>query len=206
MLYSCSESTLVDLAYKYIQTEEYNEALKYANAALRKNSESYFANLYKGICLFGLENDVESLEYFSKAASIEPQNPYPYTYRAESYMQLKKYNEALADYNTAYDFVTGSGGQFPVFRIRGHNDVDLYSLLANRGIAYYFLDDYKAAFNDFSNCIDQNKYLDLCYYWRACVYLDLGATDKGCADLQKAVELNYPEAAQQYEKYCNCRK
>lgn len=96
-----------------------------------------------------------------------------YLSRAVVYTQRRDYNLALADYNSAITF--GSGSILP------------YN---NRGIVHAALQDYESALADFNEVIERNATYAPGYINRGVIYALQGNFDEAIADLEQAIEIS----------------
>lgn len=209
LIYGCSDGYYIKVADRYIERGEYERAVKNLDRVLSNNPNSYDALLNKGICISELGNNIGAIDYFSKAASISPDNPLVYYNKAESYMRLERYAEALDDYNEALKLVVGNPNDYLSITPTTNDfvtvaTIDLYLLYADRAVAYYFLGRTKLAFQDLNLCIEKSQQLAQCYYWRGHIYLDNKMKEEGCEDLRKAVDMGYENAKTSYRNLCDC--
>ena len=70
-------------------SKQYNEALKFCNAALEINPNYVYALSYKGKLLFSLKKFSESLEYYEKTLKIESDNQTALFYKYKAELELK---------------------------------------------------------------------------------------------------------------------
>lgn len=208
--YSCDENYYIKKANQYEQHGEHEKAIEYFDKALTQNSENYDVYIDKGLITSDLGKDLEAISIFTKAIEISPKKGYAYYCRAESYMRLEKYEEAINDYNSALNIVVGNDDKLrkPIEGV--HNDfvsvadIEPYSIYADRGVAYYFLDSLELAWKDLNLCINNSKELAQCYYWRGIIYHKRGHENEGCKDLFISSQMGYQEATSFYQKYCEC--
>ena len=154
--------------YAYIHLEKYDEALAdfkkvlelepedTKNNKLAKNGLSAIFSHYESVALEyvskatsykNLKRPDESIEYYKKAVEaytkvieLNPIDPETYEGRGNSYVQLEKYTEAVADYTKAI-FLTNNSLK--------SNDIKFMLLYNSRGLAYQRLKKYSEAMADF---------------------------------------------------------
>lgn len=212
----CSEDYYLREANRYCELGEFEKAITCYDKALAKNPDNYNVYIDKGITLGDMmTKEEEAVNIFSEAIKRFPGKAYAYYCRAESYMRMGKYENALEDYNSTLKIAVGSGN-VPV-RIKGvdneffhydfgydDDDIDPYTVYSDRAIAYYYLDSIMPAWIDLNFCISKSKELAQSYYWRAFIYLKMHKTHDACNDLKKAASLGYSEALVDYKRYCGC--
>lgn len=159
----------------------------------------------------------ESLLAWAKEFAQEyPQQPFPYLLKADACVRLKKYNEAVKEFDAAEKF---GRDNFLVYIAKGMNyflrntydlaienfnraiklephSADAYN---NRGIAYYCLEDFNSALRDFNQAIEIKPDFSLAYLGRAAVYHYLGKDDLALNDFNKAKELEREGFALSYK-------
>lgn len=111
---------------------------------------------------------------------------YKYYKRAYELQTERKWKEASEEYSQAIKFNTKQAEYFN-----------------NRGLCYYFLEQYERACSDFTSAIEINSGEAIYYEHRGDVYLKLGKKYYGLTDLRKAVALGSSEAKEliaQHEK------
>ncbi|MDD2752765.1 MAG: tetratricopeptide repeat protein [Candidatus Omnitrophica bacterium] len=136
-----------------------------------------------------------------------PQDPIPYLLKGDACIRLKKYEQAMKEFDLAQKIAPDL---FLVYAARGmffafQNDYDLaienfnqaislrpgYADIFNsRGIIHYCRGDYPAALNDFNQAINISPGFALAYLGRSKVYRCLKRDDLAAADLKKADEID----------------
>lgn len=216
-LSGCSEEYYIREANRYCELGEFEKAIVCYDKALEKNPDNYDMYIDKGITYSDMKKEEEAVKIFSEAIKRFPERAYAYGCRAESYMRMEKYKEALEDYNSTLEIVVGTVDNPVRFRIRGvyneffhttfsgpDDNIDPYTVYADRAVAYYYLDSIMPAWIDLNFCISRSKELAMCYYWRAFVYFKINKTHDACDDLKKAASLGNKDALDYYKKYCDC--
>ncbi|MCC8170979.1 MAG: tetratricopeptide repeat protein [Parabacteroides sp.] len=213
-LSGCSEGYYIREANRYCELGQLEKAIVYYDKALAKNPENYDVYIDKGLTYSDMAKEEEAVEIFSEAIKRVPGRAYAYYCRAESYMVMEKYEEALEDYNSTLKRVVGTGNE--LVRVKGvcneffhttffepGDNIDPYTVYADRAVAYYYLDSLNLAWHDLNVCIGRSKELAQCYYWSAFIRFRSRDTLAACADLKKAVSLGYDGAFADYKK-CGC--
>ena len=98
---------------------------------------------------------------------------YAYGNRGNAYRDLKRYNEAIVDYNKVMEL--------------DPKDALAYK---NRGLAYYSLKRYDEAIADCNKAIELDPKDAMIYHNRGVAYRDLERDDEAIADYNKAIELD----------------
>lgn len=157
------------------------------------------------------------LTWAKEFAQEYPQQPFPYLLKADACVRLKKYFEAVKEFDAAEKF---GRDNFLVYIAKGMNyflrntydsaienfnrairleprSADAYN---NRGITYYCLEDFNAALRDFNQAIEIKPDFSLAYLGRAAVYHYLGKDDLALNDFNKADELQRQGFAMSYKR------
>ena len=211
---SCNEDYYINKANRYCELGEFEKAIECYDKVLELNPDNYDMYIDKAITYSDMKKEEEAVKIYSEAIKRFPERAYAYNCRAESYMRLKEYEKALEDYNSTLKIIVGNGNE--LFRLAGgvyneffhinnpDDNIDPYTVYADRAVAYYYLDSIKPAWIDLNYCISNSKYLAQCYYWRAYVYFMVDDTRAACDDLKKAASLGYTQASIDYKKNCDC--
>lgn len=93
--------TLSNLSQCYYENGDYEQALSYADRSLDMDDEQLGVIKIKADILSSLGRYDECLKERDKCISIAPESPNGYFYRASDYMDVRKYKEAVEDFNTA---------------------------------------------------------------------------------------------------------
>ncbi len=153
---------------------------------------------------------------FTCAIQLEPDNAVAYFGRAEANNDSANYMDALDDYNRAIEldpeYTEAYNNRGQLYRNvlgRIEDSVDDYTMAllynnpephfvyTNRGSAYYFLDEYEKALDDFEEAIRINPEYAYAYNGRGVTYSAMGELDQAIADLTTAIELE-PQNAEHY--------
>ena len=98
----------------------------------------------------------------------------------------------LGDYNGAIQDLT--------FSITNFHDLTLAHW--NRAVAKENLSNIKGAFEDISVVISINPDYAEAYFFRGRLEISAGDKDRGCKDLNKALEMNYQDALELFNTFC----
>ena len=120
----------------------------------------------------------KSIEHYTVAANLNPNNAPVYNNRGLAYFKSDKFRSAIGDFTTAIQF--------------NPNYVDAYN---NRGLAYYKKDEAENAIKDFTKAIQLNPNDDKAYNNRGRVYTDKGDYDLAIVDCGRAIEITPDEPA-----------
>lgn len=147
------------------------------------------------------------LAWADKFSREYPQDPIPYLLKGDACIRLKKYEQAIKEFDMAEEFaprlflVYAAKGMFYAFQnsydlaIENFNQAiklepnsaDIYN---SRGITYYCQGDYLSALSDFNQAIKINPKFTLAYLGRGKVYHCLEKDDLASADSKRAKEIN----------------
>lgn len=137
-----------------------------------------------------------------------------YYNRGFAYLQIKKYDKALADFNkvialqTHGDIIITYNKDMPYADEETRAQVPYDDALYQRAQVKYFMDSLKSSFIDFQTLIDKNyEEKSNCILWQGTIYIRSGKTDKACSyfDNAKQVALtddDRNEANEMIKTYC----
>jgi tetratricopeptide (TPR) repeat protein len=187
------------------KTEEYEDANKKAEAALRevgklrkelelvKRDRTQIArydqaiqNLdatewyRKGSEALRAGNNNEAIAAYSKAIQLDPKYVRAYIDRSFVYNRLGNYQQCFNDANKAIELDPGDARAY-----------------VNRGVAYSRLGNAQLAINDYNKAIGLNPRYALAYVNRSAAFIKLGNYRQAIKDANKAIELN-PNNAMAY--------
>lgn len=91
-------------AMAYVKQENYKAALMDLNRVLSINKNNHNAYYYRGICYYDMGQYDKAADDFTMAIQLFPDKALYYINRAENYIILKKYQNAIIDAETAYTF------------------------------------------------------------------------------------------------------
>ncbi|MCS7027440.1 MAG: tetratricopeptide repeat protein [Bacteroidia bacterium] len=91
-------------AMAYVELENYKAALLDLNRVLSINKNNHNAYYYRGVCYYDMGEYDKAADDFTMAIQLYPDKPIYYVNRAENFMILKKYQNAIIDAETAYAF------------------------------------------------------------------------------------------------------
>lgn len=142
----------IDAITKQIEINPENQELYWNRAELHlknKDIKNYFIDLYKLIEInpqseLGIETNKFLIELYSYQLKTNPANSNTLTYRADSYKNIGKISEALADYNNA-------------IKIDPENKDNYFGL----GDCYFGKGDFKNAYHNYEIAFDQEKFVEI---------------------------------------------
>ena len=195
------------------QTEESTQLTGETFYLVKTNFENTFELIDS---LYNAGNYIEGLRYVNTILNKEPKNSRALLERGDLYLELKKINQALADYSMAISIDEKNPKNFN-YRGYAYNELNNYNLSIldfnncikidstyakcyyNRGDAYFALEDYENAIKDYSKVIelqpeDPSFYFDL----RSGCYIALEDYDNALEDLSKAIDLSKDYKAYYY--------
>jgi tetratricopeptide (TPR) repeat protein len=113
--------------------------------------------------------------------------------RGFAYLQLKKYNEALADFNSIISEQTDGNFVITYNKVLPHSDEELsaqvsfYDALYQRAQVKYYMDSLGSSFADFQRLVDDNyEEKSNCMSWQGTIYIRSGNSNKACEYFYKS--------------------
>lgn len=210
ILTSCDFKSSADYnaeAEKLEKEGKFTESIHLLNKAIEKDPKNIYALINRGVDKSILEDYNGAIEDYSKVIEIDSNNTLAFLNRGKNKKRIKDYYGAIEDFNKA---IATKGGETlyiewnPNYFVNtGYEfDVDMEEIRFERGVAKYYIDSSKSAFNDFHFCIENGFELSSSYYWRGLIYLAYDMKKEGCIDLEKSQELGNPDAKEMIDKYC----
>ena len=175
----------VKLAEVQFNLGKYDACLQSANLALGIEPKNGAAYQFRGISYGtkGMYN--ESLADLNKACEIQPNEPLNFKNRAITYKNMRQWALCIADYTVAIKADSLNA-----------------SMIQDRGIAYAELNQLPAALADFEAVTRITPENGVAWYFKGRAKITMGNAAQGCADLQKAAQMNVPEAIALLQKTC----
>ncbi|HLF17396.1 MAG TPA: tetratricopeptide repeat protein [Candidatus Omnitrophota bacterium] len=159
-------------ASAYVEKEEWDLALKDANAALVGNPYSDSALNVRGIVYSHRGNDDLALEEFNQVISRNTLQATSFINRANVYVAMGRFDEAIADGDKAVELEP--------------NNAKAYAM---RGKAYGLRGDFERSFADLDRAVYLNPENYLTYYDRGFFLSQQGKHDAAIAEFNKALQL-----------------
>ncbi len=135
----------------------------------------------------------KAIEIYNKVINRNSKLQLAFYNRGFAYLQLKKYKEALADFNkvialqTYGDFVITYNKDLPYPDEETRTQVSYNEALYQRAQVKYFMDSLRSSFTDFQRLVDDNyEEKSNCMSWQGTIYIRSGNTDKACDYFFKA--------------------
>jgi|GEM_PF-1650500 len=134
--------------------------------------------------------------------------------RGFAYLQIKKYKEALADFNkvmalqTDGDFVITYNKDLPYADDETRTQVPYNDALYQRAQVKYFMDSLRSSFTDFQRLVDNNyEEKSNCMSWQGTIYIKSGMTNEACEYFFKAKQFalsdeDRKDAEEMIKTYC----
>lgn len=166
------------------RVEVFQNGISVFTDVLKTYPDSYVALSNRGSIYYEQGNYQQAFNDFSESVNANSYNPYAYNNRAVLFLANGKIAEAMEDLNVAI--------------IQRPDYADAYS---NRGAAKGMMMD-KTAINDHNKAVslapNEGKY----YYNRGAYYLQFGDKNKGCSDVQKAMQLGVQKTNPMIDQIC----
>ncbi|MDY0216726.1 MAG: tetratricopeptide repeat protein [Bacteroidales bacterium] len=166
------------------RVEVFQSGISVFTDVLKSYPDSYVGLNNRGSIYYEQGKFQQAFNDFSESIQVNSNNPYAYNNRAVLFLASGKIDEAMEDLNTA---------------IAQRSDyADAYS---NRGSAKGMRMDIKAI-DDHNKAVslapNEGKY----YYNRGAYYLQFGDKNKGCFDVQKALQLGVQKTNPMIDQIC----
>ena len=149
--------------------EKADSALSICENILARSPSDVNALLLSGIILRDQKKNAEALERFDRCLKADPANTDALIHRADEYVLLKKYTDAMRDYSAARADLSKNA-----------------DILNNIGICCYESGAYQEAISYFKKAIASNHQHPQSYYNKGLSYYHLNDLDTASLDIKKA--------------------
>lgn len=194
-------------AEKLEKEGKYEEAIFLLDKAIEKDARNIYALLNRGVDKSMTGDYKGAIEDYSSVIGIDSRNILAYLNRGKNKKRLDDLQGAIDDFESAIRIKGGERIYIDLvensFIETGFEfDVALEEIRFERGIARYYMDSLRPAFEDFNFCIQKNFELASNYYWRGLIYLSFGMNSEACYDLKKSNDLGNLDANEILKEYC----
>lgn len=183
------------------------EAIKWYDKYIEVRPSSAIPYANKAAIFFGMKKYGQAIESIDRAIQAEPDNPGFYKDRARANYFMQKYESALADLHRIVQLGGKVDGEFAEkveYGQKIQNDIKMYSLqigsdtataysLIRRGMAFFYLNDFRSSIRDFSMALDGDPKNPFALVNRGWTYEALGKADSAYSDYVKLAGMGYPE-------------
>jgi tetratricopeptide (TPR) repeat protein len=164
-----------DMSYQQLlavidyQLHKTDSALSICDKILSTSSDDVNSLMLSGLILRDQKQNDAAFERFDRCVKADPSNTEALIYRADEYVLLKKYNDALRDYSAARADLSENA-----------------DILNNIGICYYQSGEYQKAIGFFKKAIAINSHLPQGYFNKGLSYYHLNHIDTASIDIKTA--------------------
>lgn len=186
ILRDSSSEVLDGLGFAYLQNGEYAKSFTFYEKLIlidKQNPSYYFNNAAN---LYYSSQFKDAIVYINKALLLDSLNVDYLKFKALTFIELLKYNEAINCYN--------------LLILNGQISEKIYF---DRGMIYFLKENYDSAILDFNKSIEINSKIADFYYYRGLANSKLGNRILACKDLEHSKVLNKLDFDQTYLDYCN---
>ncbi len=138
----------------------------------------------------------QAIETYTKVIMRNSKLQLAYYNRGYTYLRIKKYFLALADFNKIIaqqkvgDLVITYNKNGPFANEEAKSQVPYNDVLYQKAQTEYYLDSLKNSFLDFQTLIENNyEEKSNCTLWQGTIFVRIGKTEKGCGYFDKARQL-----------------
>jgi tetratricopeptide (TPR) repeat protein len=149
--------------------QKHDEAFALCNKILFQSPVNANALLLSGIILRDEKKDTAALERFDRCLKADPASTEALLHRADEYVLLKRYTDALRDYSAARADLSGNA-----------------DILNNIGICHYQSGAYRQAIIYFKKAISHNHLQPQSYFNKGLSYYHLNSIDSASIDIKTA--------------------
>lgn len=164
---------------------DYKVALEEFSLAIELNPQDAIGYYCRGLTKLQLKNYESAISDFTEAINLKMKDPNPFYYRGLAYLDMKDIDNAILNFKSYVN-------------IESHFAEVYYDL----GNCYKQKENYTEAIKYFTLAIENDPKDRLSYFERGLLRHKLNEKEDGCADLKKAIALDYHEALKYYKDLC----
>jgi len=190
-----------------LNKENYLEAIKYFNSAVKQRPASYEGYFLRGVAKYSLDDYIGAEKDFTNAIEFDPYNAEIYHYRAIVRSEQYNFGGALEDYGTAIE-LDPKNPYIYLNRARTNLFLKEYKTAISdcnnaikhkykkenvyviRGMSYSGMELYKEAIEDLNTAIRYDPSNSNTYVQRGSVWMDLHEPDSAIVDFNKAIKID----------------
>jgi len=162
-----------NISKAYLDKKEYELAIKYANDAVKLDSNLDMAYNNLGYAYFCLNDYDKAFAFFEKAVNIDPNLVAAFVNRSLINLELQKYDEVIEDCKRAI--------------LLEPNNALAYN---NLGYAYFCKMNYEMALENLNMAIKIKNNFEIAYINRSITYFNLGRYEETIADCESVININ----------------
>ena len=214
--YPHSFVALNSLGAEHMLNKNYDQSLRYLNAAIQENTEYYKGYYNRGLLYAQTNRMQEAIADFTKAIDLK-QYPKAYVARANAYYTLHDFDKAIADAEVVlktdpqnvkaiYVLATSYDDLNDLNKALDHYNKAIYLAGDNplfymrRAILHGKMQNMKACLNDLETATTLDPRFAEAYYWKGVAKANL--KENPCGDLKKAADMGFEAAMPALNKYC----
>ncbi|MFK7774765.1 MAG: hypothetical protein AB8F94_21680, partial [Saprospiraceae bacterium] len=137
-------------------SEKMLELYQKAKNDFSKNSKDLENIIWLGRRTAYLGKYEEAIKAYSDGLKLFPNEPRLYRHRGHRYISIRKFDEAIADFEKAAELIKGKKNQIEQDGLPNEMNIPISTLHGNiwyhLGLAYYLKHDFEKAFSAYQNC------------------------------------------------------
>jgi tetratricopeptide (TPR) repeat protein len=206
----CSqENELFEEAEILIDKKQYEKAIKTLEKVLEVYPNFVGAYVSLGKCKTALNLNLEAIDDYTMAVSLDSLNTLSFFNIANAYKNLEDLNKAVYYYTKAeqsiqkntFNKLENNPLKRTFFKGTSPFYVSIQRIQYKRGITFYDLEDYLSAFKDFC-ATESHEVTKESKFMLAVTLLKLKRNKEACINLEKAITLGSIMAADLKKKHC----
>lgn len=207
----------------YLMLKQYKNALIDINKSISLFGDNLLDREHRLYANLKLNKKENLLNDYTAIIKLKPEKPETYQERGDLYFDLKKYKEAIKDYNKCIDFNYNLAYNYNILgfsyqKINADNKaIETFSLglkspkpneneyqaylLNNRAFSYLKINELTLAKKDAKKSLELNKSNSYVYFTFACIYASENNDDLFYKYLKQAIERKFPIKERLNEEY-----
>ena len=202
-LMGCQDSakSLTQEAERLEQTGNYKEVILVLNRAIALDSTYFLAYFNRAADKSALGRYESAIKDYEKVLELLPDNSLALFNIGNNLKRLVQNEKAIQYYEKSIGLDKDSHSTIVISNFMDPNQISMDDFFYERGLAYYELKYFKAAYEDFIS-ISGGYQPAKVEYMIGISQLSMGKDPAGCASLRTAISLGHEEAKSVYNQYC----
>jgi len=203
-----------------INAREYELAIEYLNKALKTDYNNKELRMLRGNALTEMKKFPKAIKDYNVALKADADDPILHYNMATTYLKMNKLDHAIQSFTYALNLkptyilaLQGRAsaktlnkdfeGAIADYNLALDENAFFVPAFKGRGVAKAMMSRYDDAINDFSYVIEMQQNDGMAYYYRGLAYVSNNQLYKGCADFDRAYQLNISQAYLEIVNMCN---
>ena len=192
-------------AKSYLGSKDFQKSIELSNISIYKCPKSKEGYYIRGLSYYSMQEFEKALRDFKSVTDIDSINTTGLYYIGLTYFYLEKddssvfyYNKAIATKGTDTLYMEFNKPYKELFE-----DISMPLLRYKRGVAFYQLNNYSRALEDFEFALRHEIYKETCFLYIGLIALEKGNLRIACKYLQEAIKYGNKNAVKYLPQNCD---